>query len=1064
MIERELDPIGTVYNTTKTRSRLEFERTLTETDDRQKFRNKVREYLMKMRDKQTFTVRVIDDFPERLAFLQAIRSLYNYPQILNDNRFRLVATDINGNTVNSHTFLLSPDRNVNRLISHLNNEIVEGETEVSDDRYRIESVVPVVSFTFAPLQNNNDEDNREYLEGEFFPFTNRSGVDLSVLQIFDSIKKENYNDSCFVYACIQSGLFSNEEIDYLRSIIRTRKLPQRLIKEVSRTFRTHFTIKYIDENRPLKRQMRIYIDTKKLTCFKNENFDRSITLLLYKKHYMLDTVIPVSTYYIKNKTQLDKDFPNIPLVRRQLISEVNNMRPRFNNGTRTLTLLRMMFKHNLFEPIRKSDYRIIRTCEYMNSLPDFTDLNYDEKLCTRAISKNIKEKEWTRIYYADFETDTSVSPHIPYLCCVIYRDENKECKHVLTGNNTGKDLLDILIDGSLTYFHNLKYDACFFINEAKGWNTKILQRSGTLLQLSLTKKSGKLTKKLTFVNSYSIIPAALSKFGDMFGLSVSKDLMAYKLYTKANREKRILDIQEFYDAYDKENCHQKSPEQLLADHEQIYRNSITSGSLINSNQIDIMKYAEFYCLKDCIVLMQGLNKFNDDLRKVYESLGVKLPDISTFVSISAIGYAFAKAYGCFDGCCELSGKPQEFILRCVSGGRCMTANNEKQLIEAKIQDFDARSLYPSAMKIMPGVPLGHPKVMNPLMNPFDYDTFFAEIRIKSLKCKNNKPYNFGQVFFRDEKTGSKIYCNETLSSFYIDKRSLQDLIDAYDIEYDIIKGYYFDQGFNNKINKFITTLYELRARYVKEKNPLEKTVKLLLNSIYGKSILKATETEIKCIDTDRIDYYIRRHYNYIQDIYQSSCVNKAYARVIKPINRHFNLPQFGASVLSWSKHLMNRVMVLAERNDIPIFYQDTDSMHLLEKDVPRLAKLFKEKYNQELIGEKLTQFHEDFDGFSGSKGKIYSRKLIALGKKSYLDVLVDEEGNEGYHIRLKGIPNQCILRYCERNNITIETLYKQLYDGKVVKFNILDGANCFRKNRLFQQINIDRFIRKVKFI
>ena len=131
-------------------------------------------------------------------------------------------------------------------------------------------------------------------------------------------------------------------------------------------------------------------------------------------------------------------------------------------------------------------------------------------------------------------------------------------------------------------------------------------------------------------------------------------------------------------------------------------------------------------------------------------------------------------------------------------------------------------------------------------------------------------------------------------------------------------------------------------------------------------------------------------------------------------------------MLSWSKHLMNRVMCLAEQNDIHIFYQDTDSMHLYESDVPLIARLFKEKYGQELIGESMTQFHNDFDGFAGSVGKIHSRKLIALGKKSYLDILVDEQGNEGYHIRLKGIPKQVILNKCKALNVTVKALYMKL--------------------------------------
>ena len=68
----------------------------------------------------------------------------------------------------------------------------------------------------------------------------------------------------------------------------------------------------------------------------------------------------------------------------------------------------------------------------------------------------------------------------------------------------------------------------------------------------------------------------------------------------------------------------------------------------------------------------------------------------------------------------------------------MTANNQKQYIVDRLQDFDAVSLYPSAMSIMDGIPKGKPHVIpknithEQLMN---YDTFFIEINITSLKCK-----------------------------------------------------------------------------------------------------------------------------------------------------------------------------------------------------------------------------------------------------------------------------------------------------------------------------------------
>ena len=77
--------------------------------------------------------------------------------------------------------------------------------------------------------------------------------------------------------------------------------------------------------------------------------------------------------------------------------------------------------------------------------------------------------------------------------------------------------------------------------------------------------------------------------------------------------------------------------------------------------------------------------------------------------------------------------------------------------------------------------------------------------------------------------------------------------------------------------------------------------------------------------------------------------------------------------------------------------------------------------------------------------------------------VIDDEGKEGYHIRLKGIPKQVILNHCRRLNISIEDLYMKLLAGEEVEFNLLDGSNCFRKNSTYQQTNMQSFKRRVSF-
>jgi hypothetical protein len=152
-------------------------------------------------------------------------------------------------------------------------------------------------------------------------------------------------------------------------------------------------------------------------------------------------------------------------------------------------------------------------------------------------------------------------------------------------------------------------------------------------------------------------------------------------------------------------------------------------------------------------------------------------------------------------------------------------------------------------------------------------------------------------------------------------------------------------------------------------------------------------------------------------------------------------------------------MCLAEQNDIPIFYQDTDSMHLFDKDVHKLAKLFKDRYSQKLIGENLGQFHSDFE-LPGAKGKPYSTYFIGLGKKAYLDVLEDGNGAHGFHIRMKGVPEKALMHACGGD---VVNLYERMLTrNEAITFD-LTVLPCFVKTKDYRMCNRDHFNRTVKF-
>ena len=1090
--ERSILNVNPLYQDTKTLERKYYEENVS---NKKKFEATMKQMMLDSKKHVGCTVDIGDDNEKLYAFTKLLHHLHQHQKSTDRIKPVVFGEDLNGT---KKIFTLTNNLDINLLINNILDGIdigstfsdtpaeVIGETfipdkfqivyvdrlmrKLSEDHGPMTDKAKRTEFTAkmrSPETNKIEEqgfevvdDYRSEPDGEFFPFINTSDVDLTSLQIFSKVDKNNYRDNCFVYACIQSGVLTDKEIHHLRSMMFTRSLPNNKIISISKHFKVNFVVIRYEQDGYTSH---VNIDTRKTVY--GMTYTRCIKLILYYGHYMLNQKIQYKNKQIK-----------------------------------PMKILRQLFKERQFREIKQCELNILSTVEFDNHLNDYVDLEYDEHLCCKEETSQIKQaSRWSRIYYADFETDTTTEHHTPYLCCVCHscRDSNSTRLKPMGSSFTGENisvpagtvkrgsaeplasrslstqLLDYLYHNSLTYFHNLKYDACFFINEP-GWSVKITERTGTVLQIVMDKydmvecngrKKRTLIKRLTFRNSYSLIPAPLSSFANMFDLTVHKERMPYKLYTQHNLSRGSVSAVEFQLQYYHENYESKGMKQTINEMREMFHNAVVSNAYDEAtNTVNIMKYAEYYCMRDCLVLMKGMMKFDDDIDEVFRQNDHRFLGINQFVSISAIGYDFARIYGCFNECYKLSGKPQNFIQRCVSGGRTMTANNEKQYVTGRLQDFDAVSLYPSAMSIMHGIPKGKPQVIPQDITHeqlMQYDAFFVEIDIISIRCKASKPYAFGLIHeFQDDH---KLFGNNPVKGFYVDKVSLQDLMDAYELEYKFIRGYYFDEGFNDNINSFITHLFELRREYQKQHNPLEKTIKLLLNSIYGKSILKPMTNETKLVDRDRLTSYVYRHYNFIKDVTIDKGIQKAYVRRIKPINNHFNLPQFGASVLSWSKHIMNQVMVTAEQHNIPIFYQDTDSMHLYEDDVNRLANIYREKYGKELIGKDMTQFHCDFDNFAGSVGSIHSRKLIALGKKSYLDILVDERGNEGYHIRMKGVPSQCIINKCKRMGITVEELYERMYIGEVMEFNLVDGCNCFKKTKTYQQLTLPQFIRRLHF-
>ena len=141
------------------------------------------------------------------------------------------------------------------------------------------------------------------------------------------------------------------------------------------------------------------------------------------------------------------------------------------------------------------------------------------------------------------------------------------------------------------------------------------------------------------------------------------------------------------------------------------------------------------------------------------------------------------------------------------------------------------------------------------------------------------------------------------------------------------RGYYYNEGRNYQIGETIEHLFQTRLAMKKKKNAVEQVYKLLMNSAYGRTLLKPFEDEKVYVSEKNHDKHLVRHYDSVKSV-QKLHDNSFEITQQKPIIDHYNLAHIGCEVLSMSKRIMNELMCLAEDIGINIYYQDTDSTQI----------------------------------------------------------------------------------------------------------------------------------------
>jgi hypothetical protein len=230
--------------------------------------------------------------------------------------------------------------------------------------------------------------------------------------------------------------------------------------------------------------------------------------------------------------------------------------------------------------------------------------------------------------------------------------------------------------------------------------------------------------------------------------------------------------------------------------------------------------------------------------------GLNLHD---YLTISSLTDNYMRRNGAYDGVCEMKGSVREFCSRSILGGRVNACPDfvKKEIQEEEISDFDGVSLYPSSMYRLcqeMGVQLGIPKIINNFQ-PEKYDYYIVQIKLTKINKKQQNPF-----IGVKNKDGIIDYINEVEEplNLYVDKITLEDYIKFHKIEYEFVKGLYWNDGYNKKLGSLVKHLFDSRLKYKNEgKECLQQVLKLMMNSVYGKTIIKASNKKINFVDKNR---------------------------------------------------------------------------------------------------------------------------------------------------------------------------------------------------------------------
>jgi hypothetical protein len=171
-------------------------------------------------------------------------------------------------------------------------------------------------------------------------------------------------------------------------------------------------------------------------------------------------------------------------------------------------------------------------------------------------------------------------------------------------------------------------------------------------------------------------------------------------------------------------------------------------------------------------------------------------------------------------------------------------NKNKRNRVRKVEDFDGVSLFASAQKRLGaelgGYLMGAAKVWTPEVDLTKVNGYFLKTQVTRVGRRSSLPTT------RLLEDGRANWTNRLKGkTLYVDRVTREDLRSRNDVEDQIVQGYYYDEGRNDRILEVIEECFQERLKLKALGNPLADVYKIILVSSYGKMGQTAVEKQVQ---------------------------------------------------------------------------------------------------------------------------------------------------------------------------------------------------------------------------